>query len=174
MILFADLDYVDKLPHLNAALNLLATCLLITGLILIKIKKETAHKITMLGCFAVSVGFLISYIIRHVQVPSKKFPIEEYNAAGYFYYVLLATHVVLAATVPFLAVITIVLGYKAESNAAETNETEKIHEAKPTKARERHRKLAKITFPIWLYVSITGVIIYLMLYWFFFTPEPAN
>ena len=138
------MNWIESLPHVNAGLNSVATVLLVLGFILIKLKKENAHKVAMLSCFGVSVLFLISYLTYHFNVPSKKFPGDDYPSAKYFYYFILLTHVVLAAAVPFLAVASIVL--------AMLNRI------------ERHKKLVKWTFPIWLYVSITGVIVYLMLY----------
>ena len=141
------------LPHLNASLNLIATILLVTGFVLIKQKREIAHRRAMLSCFGVSAAFLVSYTIYHVQVKSKAFPRDDYETVfSIIYYVILATHVVLAALVPFLAAITIYLGL--------------------TDRRRWHRRLARWTFPIWLYVSITGVLVYLMLYWIF-TPIAA-
>jgi uncharacterized membrane protein YozB (DUF420 family) len=138
-------DLISWLPHVNASLNLLATILLVTGFIFIKRKNIAAHKATMMSCFGVSVIFLACYLTYHANAGSKKFPRAEYSAGvGYFYYAVLATHVILAAVVPFLAVTTIVLGLR-----------EKI---------ESHRRLASWTFPIWLYVSVTGVVVYLMLY----------
>ena len=143
------------LPHVNASLNALATVLLVVGFILIKrahaqpdkrTQLENAHKWTMLGCFGVSVLFLGCYLFYHIVVMdglSKKFPADAGNVR-YFYYAILLTHVVLAAVVPFLAVATIYLGLRDR--------------------RKAHRRLAKWTFPIWLYVSITGVIVYVMLY----------
>lgn len=148
------MDLVTLLPHVNASLNGLATLLLVVGFVLIKMGKVNAHKWTMLGCFGVSVVFLVCYLVYHALMEghSKTFP--EYPASWirYSYYAMLLTHVVLAAVVPFLAVITIYLGLKDR--------------------REAHRKIAKWTFPIWLYVSITGVLVYLCLYQFF-PPEIA-
>jgi putative membrane protein len=139
-------DMVEYLPHLNAALNTLATVLLVAGYVLIKRRQETAHKWTMLACFGVSVVFLACYLTYHFNIPggSKEFPTYPPAAVRYVYYGILPTHVLLAATVPFLAIATIWLGL--------------------TDRRRWHRKLARWTFPIWLYVSITGVIVYLMLY----------
>ncbi len=138
----------DQLPHLNASLNLVATMLLVTGYWLIRGKRETAHKWTMIACFAVSCAFLTSYLIYHASELSKPFPRQDYAAMfSILYYLILVTHVVLAATVPFLAISTIVLGLLDR--------------------RQLHRRLARWTFPIWLYVSITGVMVYLMLYWIF-------
>jgi uncharacterized membrane protein YozB (DUF420 family) len=137
---------VSALPHLNASLNALASVLLIAGYVLIKRRQEAAHKWLMLACFAVSVVFLASYLTYHFNIPggSKRFPSYPPDVVRYGYYGLLLTHVVLAATVPFLAIATIWLGL--------------------ANRREAHRKLAWWTFPIWLYVSITGVVVYLMLY----------
>ncbi len=141
------MDFVEKLPHVNASLNTLATCLLLAGFVLVKRGNLKAHKIAMLSCFGVSVLFLISYLTYHVNVPSKKFPGDLYPTARYPYYLILLTHVLLAATVPFLAIASIWFALK-----------DRI---------EIHKKLVKWTFPIWLYVSITGVVVYLMLYiWF--------
>jgi uncharacterized membrane protein YozB (DUF420 family) len=137
---------VEALPHVNASLNALATVLLVVGYVLIKRRQEVAHKWTMLGCFGVSVVFLACYLTYHFNIPggSKRFPSYPPDAVRYGYYALLLSHVVLAAAVPFLAVITIWLGLADR--------------------RRAHRKLAWWTFPIWLYVSITGVVVYLMLY----------
>jgi len=139
-------DLVTLLPHVNASLNALATVLLIAGYMLIKRRQETAHKWLMLACFGVSVLFLCSYLTYHAKIPggSKRFPAYPPAAVRYVYYGLLASHIVLAAAVPFLAIATIWLGL--------------------TDRRRAHTRLAWWTFPIWLYVSITGVIVYLLLY----------
>ncbi len=146
-------DLVHLLPHVNASLNGLAAVLLVVGWVLIKQRREQAHKWCMLGCFGVSVVFLACYLTYHglrhqvLGETSQKFPAATYPTAAWFYYPILLTHVVLAAAVPFLAVATIYCGLKDY--------------------RQRHIHLARWTFPIWLYVSITGVIVYLMLYqWF--------
>jgi uncharacterized membrane protein YozB (DUF420 family) len=140
-------NVVPLLPHVNAALNLTATVLLIVGYVLIKQRREAAHKWTMLVCFGVSVVFLACYLTYHVIVGSKEFPSYPPPAVKYAYYGILLTHVVLAAAVPFLAVATIWLGLADR--------------------RRLHKRLAWWTFPIWLYVSITGVVVYLMLYQLF-------
>ncbi|WP_238397843.1 DUF420 domain-containing protein [Anatilimnocola aggregata] len=140
---------VPYLPHVNALLNGLATVLLVVGFVLIKQRQEQAHKVTMLSCFGVSVVFLVSYLTRIVFAGTHLFPRDEYPTAALFYYPLLASHVFLAAGVPFLAIATIYFGL--------------------TDQRRRHVRFARWTFPIWLYVSITGVIVYLMLYQLF--PE---
>jgi putative membrane protein len=137
---------IEVLPHVNATLNATATVLLLIGYALIKQRREQAHKWTMLACFAVSVVFLGCYLTYHFNIKggSRPFPSHPPNAVRYTYYVILASHVVLAATVPFLAVATIWLGLADR--------------------RRAHNRLAWWTFPIWLYVSITGVIVYAMLY----------
>lgn len=143
MVLLAD----SILPHVNASLNGLATLLLVVGWLMIRGGRETAHKTCMLSCFIVSIVFLACYLTYHYQVGHTEFDREAWPNAAIVYYILLATHVPLAMTVPVLAAITIYLGWKDR--------------------RQRHRKIARWTFPIWLYVSVTGVLVYLMLYWWY-------
>lgn len=137
-------EVVNTLPHVNASLNAIATLLLFSGYVLIRQRREVAHRRVMLSCFGVSVLFLITYLIYHAYAGSKRFP--DYPAQGIriTYFVILFSHIVLAALVPFMAVVTIVLGLRNR--------------------RQAHRRWAKWTFPIWMYVSITGVLVYLMLY----------
>lgn len=138
---------IEWLPHVNAALNSLAAVLLVAGYVLIKRRRETAHKWTMLASFAVSCLFLACYLVYHANVLSKKFPAYPGDTIRYLYYGVLLTHVVLAAAVPVLAILTIYFGFRDW--------------------RVLHRQLARWTFPIWLYVSVTGVWVYFMLYqWF--------
>jgi len=142
-------DWVSVLPHVNASLNGLATVLLVVGYILIKQRKETAHIWTMVSCFGVSVVFLVCYLVYHASIEGhgKPFPSYPPSWIRYGYYGLLISHVILAALVPFLSVTTIYFGWKDW--------------------RVRHRSLARWTFPIWLYVSVTGVLVYFFLYhWF--------
>ncbi|TWT39699.1 DUF420 domain-containing protein [Blastopirellula retiformator] len=148
------MDLVQILPHVNASLNGLATLLLVLGFVQIKRHQEVAHKWTMLACFGVSVIFLGCYLTYHALLEGHGKTFPDYPPVGvrYFYYGMLLTHIVLAAAVPFLAVATIYYGLRDN--------------------RPRHRKLAKVTFPIWLYVSVTGVLVYLMLYQFF-PPQVA-
>jgi putative membrane protein len=133
-------------PHplatVNAALNGLATVLLILGFVLIKAGYETAHRRVMVGAFVVSAVFLVSYLTYHAMAGSVKFTGE--GSIKYVYYAMLISHVILAAAVPVLALRTIWLGYQNR--------------------RAAHNRIAKITLPIWLYVSVTGVLIYLFLY----------
>ena len=137
---------VDYLPHVNASLNALATVLLLTGYAQIKRRNERAHQWTMLACFGVSVLFLACYLTYHFSIPggSRRFPQYPPSLVRYTYYGILLTPVVLAAAVPLLAVATLWLGL--------------------ADYRRWHVRLAHWTFPIWLYVSVTGVVVYLMLY----------
>ena len=139
-------EIIPLLPHVNAGLNTLATVLLVVGYVLIRRRQERLHQWTMLACFAVSVVFLTCYLTYHFNIPggSKKFPSYPPPLVRFSYYGILLTHVVLAATVPFLAIATIWLGLADR--------------------RRWHVALARWTFPIWLYVSVTGVIVYLLLY----------
>lgn len=137
-------DVIPFLPHVNAALNSLAALLLVLGYALIKARREIDHRNVMLAAFGTSVVFLGSYLTYHYYAGSKQFPVEYGATIRGVYLAILATHVVLAALVPFLAVWTIYLGL--------------------TEQRARHNRWAWITFPIWLYVSITGVVVYVMLY----------
>ena len=130
------------LPTVNAALNATAAVLLVVGYALIRKRQRAAHKRVMLAAFACSVLFLASYLVYHYQVGSVRF--QGTGAVRTVYLSILATHTVLAAAVPVLAVITLVLALRGRF--------------------DRHRALARWTLPIWLYVSITGVIVYWMLY----------
>ena len=147
--------------HVNASLNALATVLLLVGFYLIKIGRVEAHKRTMLTAFAVSTAFLACYIWKSVQVGHNRF--THPGMIHYVYDVILASHVSLAITVPFLATRQIYLGFRALGCCApEAHQTEQL--ATAAAYREKHCRLARITFPIWLYVSVTGVIVYVMLY----------
>ena len=138
---------LSDLPAVNAVLNATATVLLIAGLLLIKSRRETAHKRVMLTAFAVSIVFLACYLAYHYDVRARTgksgVPFAGPPPVSYVYYTILITHVILAATVPVLASVTIYFGLKDD--------------------RPRHLRIARWTFPIWLYVSVTGVVIYVML-----------
>lgn len=132
----------SDLPALNAVLNGLSTILLLLGYINIRKGKADVHKKFMLAALVTSLLFLISYTIYHYQVGSVPYPYHDWTRPLYF--IILIPHVILAGLMgPFI--ITIVVFAFRESF-------------------ERHRRLAKIVFPVWLFVSITGVIVYLMLY----------
>ena len=152
-------ELANFLPHLNASLNALATVLLLAGYVLIKQRREGAHKWTMIACFGVSTVFLVSYLTAHelkrrlTGVPHTEFPAYAGATVAMFYKTILLSHIILAATVPFFAIATIWSGLRAE------------HEAQGTPGWRRfHRKIAWWTFPIWLYVSVTGVVVYALLY----------
>lgn len=133
---------VRDLPALNAGLNSLSTVLLITGWFLIRNRKVAAHRAVMISALVTSALFLTSYLIYHAQVGSVRF--QGQGPIRTVYFAILITHTVLAAAVPFLAAITVWRAYK--------------------KRFDRHRAIARWTLPIWLYVSVTGVVVYLMLY----------
>jgi uncharacterized membrane protein YozB (DUF420 family) len=139
---------VGYLPHVNASLNGTATVLLVLALWAIKTRREQLHKQLILAAFGVSGVFLVGYLTRMIFAGSKLFPYADYPAiAAWAYYLILSTHVVLAMTVPFLAVWAMVLGLRDR--------------------RAEHRRVVRWAYPIWLYVSLTGVLVYFMLYWWF-------
>jgi uncharacterized membrane protein YozB (DUF420 family) len=133
---------IADLPALNATLNAIAAVLLVVGYVLIRRGRWRQHRAVMLTAFCTSVLFLVSYLTYHAHVGSKHFPGQ--GSVRVVYFAILLTHTVLAATVPFLALITLSRGLSARY--------------------DRHRAIARWTLPIWLYVSVTGVIVYLMLY----------
>jgi uncharacterized membrane protein YozB (DUF420 family) len=173
--------------HVNASLNAVATVLLLVGLALIKQGRVTAHMRVMLTAFAVSIAFLACYLWYHYQVGSVEFTLPV--VVRYVYLAILASHVLLAMTVPVLAVWTIYLGFRGTGCcgtntaakgdgplfAGDTRQQDRANGGKkgtvPVAYRARHRRLARWTFPIWLYVSVTGVIVYVMLYHLW---PPAN
>lgn len=135
---------VHTLPAVDAILNGTAAVLLVTGYILIRSRRIQAHRRVMLTAFGVSMAFLVCYLTYHAQVGSVHY--QKTGIIRPIYYSILITHTTLAATVPVLAIITLRRGLRADF--------------------KRHRRIARWTLPIWLYVSVTGVIVYLMLYQF--------
>lgn len=133
---------IHDLPVVNATLNGTAAILLLIGYIFIKRYNVRAHNQVMLAAFIVSSLFLVSYLVYHYNVGSVKF--DKPGWVRITYLSILTTHTILAASVPVLATITLVLALKGKF--------------------QKHRALAKWTFPIWMYVSVTGVIVYLLLY----------
>jgi putative membrane protein len=147
--------------HVNASLNVVATILLLAGLYLIKKGRVEAHKRAMLTAFIVSTAFLGCYVWYHLQVGRVEF--THAGTIRIIYRAILFSHIVLAATVPFLAMRQIYLGFRALGCcAAEVHQAEQL--ASAAAYREKHRRLARLTFPVWLYVSVTGVVVYVMLY----------
>ncbi|HEY0378695.1 MAG TPA: DUF420 domain-containing protein [Pyrinomonadaceae bacterium] len=141
-------NFIFTLPHVNAFLNTASAILLVTGYGLIRRRRVEAHRRAMLAAFFVSVAFLVSYVLYHTllayylgQGPTK------FRGEGFVrpvYFTILLTHTVLAvAVVPFVLV-TLRRGLRRQD--------------------ERHRRIARWTLPIWLYVSVTGVVVYVMLY----------
>ncbi len=138
---------VMALPRVNAILNGIATVLLIIGLVMIRKGKWKAHRNVMLGAFGMSVLFLGSYLTYHYLRGGLSTPFGGEGIIKGIYYFILITHVLLAAVVPVLAIITLNRGLR--------------------KRYPKHKTIARWTYPIWLYVSVTGVLVYLMLYeWF--------
>jgi putative membrane protein len=133
---------VADLPLVNATLNAIAGTLLLFGYVNIRRGRIKIHRRFMLSAFTASILFLISYVVYHANAGSRPFPGQGPIRAVYFF--ILVTHVVLAATVPFLAIITLTYGLRSRF--------------------DRHVRIARWTFPIWMYVSVTGVVVYLMLY----------
>jgi putative membrane protein len=136
---------VYDLPLVNASLNATATVLLLVARRQIKQKKIENHKKVMISAFCVSILFLICYLIYHYNVLSVPFKNPSWFKP--IYLTLLATHVLLAVTVPVFATISLRRGLRRDD--------------------VKHKKIVKYTYPIWLYVSITGVLIYLLLYQIF-------
>lgn len=137
------------LPMLNAILNFTALMFLLAGYRFIKKGRWEAHRAMMVSAFACSIIFLISYLTNQIVNGRKDFEGDGLIRFIYLYIVLLP-HVMLAATVPFLAVATIWRGLKTPY--------------------ENHAKLARITFPIWVYVSVTGILVYFMAHTTLFDP----
>jgi uncharacterized membrane protein YozB (DUF420 family) len=133
---------VHDLPAVNATLNATATVLLVWGYILIRRRSIAAHRRVMLAAFATSTVFLCCYLVYHYNVGSVRFP--RTGTIRTVYLSILATHTALAAAVPPLAIITLSRGLRERF--------------------DRHRKIARWTLPVWLYVSVTGVVVYWMLY----------
>ena len=133
---------ISLLPHLNAALNTIASILLIAGWRLIKRKRIAQHRRCMIAAVVTSSLFLTSYVIYHANTGSKPFPGTGVMRTVYF--AVLIPHVILAALTLPPILITFARGLKRQD--------------------VRHRAIAKWTMPIWLYVSVTGVIVYVMLY----------
>jgi uncharacterized membrane protein YozB (DUF420 family) len=135
------IDYA-QLPALNAILNGTAAVLIVTGIYLIKSGRQRAHRAAMISAVAASSLFLISYLTYHAHIGSKHFP--GHGWARYVYFSILLTHTILAAVVVPLVLVTLTRGLKGRF--------------------DRHRPIARWTYPVWLYVSVTGVVIYVMLY----------
>jgi uncharacterized membrane protein YozB (DUF420 family) len=135
------LDVTD-LPTVNATLNGIAGTLLIAGYLAIRGRRIRLHRALMVGAFSCSVLFLVFYLVYHARVGSVRF--QGLGTARTIYFTILISHTVLAAAVPILAVITLRRALRRQYVA--------------------HQRIARWTLPIWLYVSVTGVVVYWMLY----------
>jgi putative membrane protein len=133
---------VTDLPALNATLNAIAAIFLTLGYICIKTRRIAQHKACMIAAFVTSTLFLISYLTYHAQVGSR--PFQGQGSIRIVYFTILITHVILAAAIVPLVLITLTRGLRNQF--------------------AKHRAIARWTLPLWMYVSITGVIVYLMLY----------
>jgi uncharacterized membrane protein YozB (DUF420 family) len=133
---------VSALPHLNALLNAIAGVLLVRGWLLIRQHRWQQHRRYMIAAFITSALFLASYVTYHAQAGSRPFP--GTGIARTIYFTILIPHVILAAAVLPLALMTLRRGLRRDD--------------------ARHRRIARWTLPIWLFVSVSGVIVYVMLY----------
>jgi putative membrane protein len=133
---------VADLPSLNAALNGVAGCFLVAGWVFIRAGRRNAHRACMIAAFAASALFLVSYVVYHVNAGSRPFP--GTGMARTFYLSILLTHIVLAAAILPMALVTLARAMQGRF--------------------DRHARIARWTLPLWLYVSVTGVVIYWMLY----------
>lgn len=144
-------DFIFTLPHVNAILNTTSGLFLVAGFVFIRRRRIAAHRASMLAAFIASTIFLVSYVLYHSllayylgQGPTK-FKGEGFIRPVYFF--ILLTHTVLAVAIVPLILITLARGLRRQD--------------------ERHRRIARWTFPLWLYVSVTGVVVYLFLYHFY-------
>jgi putative membrane protein len=132
----------NALAPVNAALNTLSAVLLFSGYVAIKQRRIEAHRQRMQGAFVASLVFLVFYVARYYLTGSHRFP--DVGFVRTIYLVILTSHMILAIVALPLVIVTILRGRRNDI--------------------ERHRKLARITFPIWAYVSVTGIVVYVMLY----------
>ena len=135
------IDYT-VLPTVNATLNAISGIFLLVGYVLIRRRQINAHRNAMLGAFGSSSVFLISYLVYHAQAGSR--PFTGQGSIRYVYFAILISHVILAAAILPMAIATLSRGLRGRY--------------------EDHKRIARWTFPAWMYVSITGVIVYVMLY----------
>ncbi|MFQ5777526.1 MAG: DUF420 domain-containing protein [Terriglobia bacterium] len=139
---------LSSLPALNATLNATSAVLLTLGYLLIRRKRITAHKVAMVTAFFVSVSFLVSYLYYHYHHGATPFPGQGWIRPVYF--ALLLSHTMLAVLIPPLALTTLYRAWRGQF--------------------PRHVRIARWTLPLWLYVSVTGVLIYWMLYHLYPAP----
>ena len=136
---------VQDLPVVNATLNAIATCFIVSGIILIKKGNKRAHALCMITALIISAAFLTCYLIYHYSYPTTKFTHEGWPKIIYF--IILFTHIPLAMLSLPMIILTVIPAIRRKF--------------------EKHKRFARWTYPVWLYVSVTGVLVYLMLYvWF--------
>ena len=135
-------DYISYLPHLNACLNGTSAVLLVSGYAFIKSRNVAAHRACQVSALVVSLLFLASYLTYHYYHGATRFP--GTGLARPIYFTILISHTILAIVIVPLVIVTFYRALRQDFG--------------------RHRRIARITLPLWLYVSITGVIVYLMLY----------
>ena len=136
---------VQDLPDVNATLNAIATCFIVSGIILIKKGNKRAHALCMITALIISAAFLTCYLIYHYSYPTTKFTHQGWPKIIYF--IILFTHIPLAMLSLPMIILTVIPAIRRKF--------------------EKHKRFAKWTYPVWLYVSVTGVLVYLMLYvWF--------
>jgi putative membrane protein len=140
ILAFGEFNY-RLLPAFHATINTACSVLLVVGYFFIRRKQVALHKLSMVSTFVLSSIFLVSYVIYHANVPSTSFGGE--GIIRYVYFFILISHIVLAAVILPLALFTIVRALRNEI--------------------DKHRTIARITLPLWLYVTVTGVIVYLMI-----------
>jgi putative membrane protein len=133
---------IADLPAVNATLNGIAAVLLTIGWMLVRRRRFDSHRRVMLAAFTTSALFLISYVIYHANTGSRPFP--GHGPIRVVYFAVLLTHIVLAAAIVPMALVTLSRGLSRRYDA--------------------HRRIARWTLPVWLYVSVTGVVVYVMLY----------
>ena len=135
-------EYVSWLPHLNACLNTTSALLLFTGYRFIRARNVAAHRACQIAALAISILFLASYLTYHFNHGATRF--QGTGLVRPIYFTILTTHTILAMVIVPLVILTFYRAFRGDF--------------------VRHRKIARITLPLWLYVSVTGVIVYLMLY----------
>ena len=150
--MLGEIDY-SVFPPINATLNSISTVLLLTGFFLIKAGKRRAHQKAMVGALASSAVFLACYLTYHYGVGHTVFP-KEYPVARTVYLTILIPHIILAVINVPLILLLVIAAFR--------------------KKFEKHKKLARVTFPSWLFVSVTGVVIYFMVYVWFVPSEKSK
>ena len=135
----------SPLPHLNAFLNAVAMVLLLLGFVAIRRGERERHRRFMIAAAATSAAFLVSYLFYHYQVGSV--PFTGQGPIRVLYFTILISHIILAAVIAPLVLMTLIRALRGDF--------------------ERHRRIARWTWPLWMYVSVTGVVVYFMLYWLY-------